>query len=281
MTQKYPSFFKIFSFFQKKKNVPSAKIRDKIQEILQKGDLSSYLDTNEQKLILSFIAFKERIVREVMVPRINLYTLSLDTTLKEACQSFLQEGYSRIPVYRDSIDQIVGVLHYKDLFQSYVQAQGNAQLLSSSIATLVKPILYTPETKKISGLLQEFRSKKMHLAIVVDEYGGTEGIVTIEDILEELVGEISDEYDKGEELLFTVLPGGGWIVDARMSIIDIEKELGIQIDPSPEYDTLGGYIFHRAGAIPSQGWRLHHDTFDLEVLSSNDRCIEKVRISKL
>ena len=151
--------------------------------------------------------------------------------------------------------------------------------LDTPIEKIAKPILYTPETKKISSLLQEFRSKQIHLAIVVDEYGGTEGIVTIEDILEELVGEIADEYDIAEEVLFTPLPDGGWIVDAKMSIIDIEEELGVKIPQGPEYDTIGGYIFHRAGAIPLKGWRIHHDEFDLEVLSSSERSIEKIRIT--
>ena len=142
---------------------------------------------------------------------------------------------------------------------------------------LIKPILYTPETKKISRLLQEFRQKQIHLAIVVDEYGGTEGIITIEDILEEIVGEIADEHDiLEEEKLYFPFPGGGWIVDGKMNVLDIEKELGIQIPPSPEYDTIGGYVFHRAGTIPSKGWKIHQDLFDLEVLSSNERAIEKV-----
>jgi CBS domain containing-hemolysin-like protein len=141
-------------------------------------------------------------------------------------------------------------------------------------------VLYTPETKKISQLLQEFRSKQIHLAIVVDEYGGTEGIVTIEDILEELVGEIADEYDINEEVMYSAMPSGGWIVDAKMSILDIDEELGIKIPHSPEYDTIGGYIFHRAGSIPSKGWKIHQDEFGLEILSSNDRSIGKIKITQ-
>jgi len=260
----------------------SDKIRDKILEIIHESDLSSHLDQQEQKLIASIASFKLRIVREVMVPRIDVFSLSADTTISEAAQSFVKEGYSRIPVYRDSVDHIIGVLLYKDVLNIYALSSMQAPTalkLSSPIEALVKPVLYTPETKKISHLLQEFRSKQIHLAIVVDEYGGTEGIVTIEDILEELVGEIADEYDIHEEMLYSVLPGGGWIVDARMGIIDIEKELGVKIPISPEYDTVGGYIFHRAGAIPSKGWRIHHDEFDLEVLSSDERSIEKIKIS--
>ncbi|HKY99623.1 MAG TPA: hemolysin family protein, partial [Rhabdochlamydiaceae bacterium] len=196
----------------------------------------------------------------------------------DAAQSFLQEDYSRIPVYKENVDIIIGVLIYKDILKILASASSQ-KYLDTPIEQFVKPVLYTPETKKISQLLQEFRSKQIHLAIVVDEYGGTEGIVTIEDILEELVGEIADEYDVGEEELFTALPTGGWIVDAKMNIIDIENKLGVKIPSGPEYDTIGGYIFHRAGSIPSKGWKIHHDEFDLEVLSSSERAVDKIRIT--
>jgi CBS domain containing-hemolysin-like protein len=251
-------------------------ISDKILEVLYESELTPHLDPIERKLILSVASFKERNAREVMVPRIDILSLSEETPVREAAETFLKEGYSRIPVYQENVDHIVGVLLYKDVLAAYARHPERA---NDPVKHLIKPVLYSPETKKIPQLLQEFRSKQIHLAIVVDEYGGTEGIVTIEDILEELVGEISDEYDVGQETLFSVLPSGGWIVDARMSILDIEKELGIKIPQSPEYDTIGGYIFHRAGSIPSRGWRLHHDDFDLEILSSDDRSIEKIKIT--
>jgi CBS domain containing-hemolysin-like protein len=254
------------------------KIRDKVFELLQETELGAYLDANEQKLILSVVSFKERIAREVMVPRINLFCLSHDILLTEAVQNFLKEGYSRIPVYKENVDNVIGVLLYKDILKIYVEAQQNPQLLDMPIDKYVKPVFYTPETKKISHLLQEFRNKQIHLAIIVDEWGGTEGIVTIEDILEELVGEIADEYDIEQQTLYTVLPTGGWIVDAKMSIIDVQEELGVNIPQSPEYDTIGGYVFQRAGAIPTKGWRIHHDDFDLEIMSSSERAIEKIKI---
>jgi CBS domain containing-hemolysin-like protein len=254
---------------------PNFRIRDKVHELLQESELGNYLDSNEQKLILSVVSFKERIAREVMVPRINIFSLSAEDTLEEAAQNFLKEGYSRIPIYKDSVDNIIGVLLYKDLLKVYIDQRQFQQ----KIETLLKPVLYAPETKKISHLLQEFRSKQIHLAIVVDEWGGTEGIVTIEDILEELVGEIADEYDIGQVELFSSVPGGGWIVDSKMSIIDIQEELGVKIPFGPEYDTIGGYIYHRAGAIPAKGWRIHHDDFDLEVVSSSERAVEKIRIT--
>jgi CBS domain containing-hemolysin-like protein len=177
------------------------------------------------------------------------------------------------------MDNIVGVILYKDVMEYYFNCieKKETSPLETPLEKLLKPVIYTPETKKISHLLQEIRSHQIHLAIVVDEYGGTEGIVTIEDILEELVGEIADEYDIiDEEKLYMPYPAGGWIVDAKMTIIDIEKELGIFIPQSPEYDTLGGFVFHRAGTIPSKGWKIHNDNFDLEVLSSSARSLEKI-----
>lgn len=272
-------FFHILKFVlpkqRKSQELPTFRIRDKIQELLQETELGAYLDANEKKFILSIVSFKDRVAREVMVPRIHLFSISSETPLEEAARQFLAEGYSRIPVYKENVDDIIGVLHYKDLLRVYV----DQRQASCSLATLLKPVLYTPETKKISSLLQEFRSKQIHLAIVVDEWGGTEGIVTIEDVLEELVGEISDEYDIAYAQQYTALSSGGWIVDAKMSIIDVLEELNIQIPEGPEYDTVGGYIFHRAGAIPVPGWRIHHDDFDLEVLSSTERALEKIKIT--
>ncbi|HSX12737.1 MAG TPA: hemolysin family protein [Rhabdochlamydiaceae bacterium] len=267
---------------QETKEITSLRMRDKILEVLQDPEFAPFLDAHEQRLILSLVSFKERNAREIMVPRIDMFCLPAETTIRETAKKFLSEGYSRIPVYEENIDNIVGVVYYKDVLNHYlksIEEKEPAHELNKPIINLVKSIVYTPETKRISTLLQEFRNKQIHMAIVVDEYGGTEGIVTIEDILEELVGEIADEYDREEEPLFTMLPTGGWIIDAKMGIIDIEEELGIKIPPGPEYDTLGGYIFHKAGTIPSKGWRLHHDEFEIEVLSSNERSIDKVKIT--
>ncbi len=279
--------FKILGIFLPKapsfrKLEPGADMREKILEVLHDSDLAPYFDQSDQKLFASVVSFKDRIAREVMVPRIDIFSLPVDTTMQEATESFLAQGYSRIPVYRDSVDNIVGVLLFKDVLKHfyYVSSEGDRERkLKSSIESFLKPVLYTPETKKISQLFQEFRNKQIHLAIVVDEWGGTEGIITIEDILEELVGEIADEYDIDEEVMFSVLPGGGWIVDGKMNILDIEEELGIKIPQNPEYDTIGGFIVHRAGSIPSKGWRIHHDEFDLEVLSSDERSVDKIRIT--
>lgn len=253
--------------------VTDSSLRDKILEILYESELSTHLDPQERKLILSVANFKERHVREIMVPRIDIVCISEETTLQQAVDIFLKERYSRLPVYQDTIDNVTGILLLKDVLTAFI-----SHPRETPIRNLLKPVLYTPESKKIAQLLQEFRYQQIHLAIVVDEYGGTEGIITIEDILEQLVGEIADEDDTEQDILYSVLPSGGWVVDARMNILEIEKELSIQLPQSADYDTLGGYIYHRAGAIPAKGWRLHHDDFDLEILSSDQRSIGKVKV---
>lgn len=262
---------------------PEAQAKQEIIDIVQKVQLSPELDLNDKKIIESVFKFREVIAREVMVPRVDLFSLSADTTIKEAAKLLGNEGYSRIPIYRETVDNIVGVLMYKDILNKYreYEEKGNdVSILSQPIETIQKNVIYTIETKKISHLLQEFKKKQVHLAIVVDEYGGTEGIVTIEDILEKIVGEIADEYDE-PEVLYHTEADGSWIVDPRMNIMDAEELLGLHIPEEGDYDSIGGYIFHCAGSIPTRGFVIHRDEFEIEILESNDRMVEKVRIRSL
>lgn len=261
---------------------PEAQAKQEIIDIIQEAVLSPGINRHDKKLIESVLSFRDRIAREVMVPRVNVFSLPAETSIKEAADLIAAEGYSRTPIYQDTIDEITGVLMYKDILTKFRESEEKKDpaILEAPIETIQKGVLYTPETKKISVLLQEFRKKQVHLAIVVDEYGGTEGIVTIEDILEEIVGDIADEYDE-EKLLFAAQPDGSWVVDARMSILDTEEALGIDIPEEGDYDTIGGYVFHCAGAIPSRGFVIHQDEFELEVLDSNERVVEKVRIKPM
>jgi len=274
---------RLFAFALKRgrKKEQDQKLKEKILEIVHESDIAEELSTSEQNLITSVATFKDRIVREVMVPRIDVFSLPADVSIAEAAEQFKEEEYSRIPIYQDTVDQIIGVVHYKDLLALYLDKDSSSNAEETPISKIAKPILYTPETKKISSLLTEFRQKHIHMAIVVDEYGGTEGIVSIEDILEELVGEIADEYDTEEEKLFTSDQKGGYFLDAKMTINDCERELGLAIPPSLEYDTVGGYVFHMAGMIPQKGFKIHHDNFDLEVMSSSERAIEKILITPI
>jgi putative hemolysin len=250
--------------------------KGRLREMIKESDLQQLLDASDQKLISSFVSFKERVAKEIMVPRVDLFALPAELSVEQATELFAAEGFSRIPIYKESLDQIIGVVLYKDLLKFYTAEKSCP---TTSLESIAKPVIYAPENKKIAHLLQEFRNQQIHMAIIVDEYGGTEGIVTIEDILEELVGEIEDEYDLQEDRQFWEIPDGGWVVDAKMTLHDIEEDLGVQIPPSPEYETIGGYIFHCAGTIPNKGWRLSHDDFNLEIMSSNERSIKKIKIT--
>jgi putative hemolysin len=250
-------------------------------ELIDRIDNKSILGDHDKKLLLAVLNFRDRIVREIMVPRVSLFCISHDCSIREAALLLDKEGYSRVPVYKNTQDQIVGILMYKDVLSKYkeYETQGNnSKILDAPIETIMKNALYTPETKKLSLLLQEFRKKQVHLAVVVDEYGGTAGVVTIEDILEEIVGEIADEYDE-EQSLYQRGPTGSWIVDGRMNLLDLEEELGIKIPQKGDYDTVAGYVFYQLGTIPKKGVVLHQDTFQLEILSSGDRFVEKVKIT--
>ncbi len=262
---------------------PLSKTRKEIFEIIQRAHLGQELTIQERQLIESVLTFKERIAREVMVPRVDVFSLAADTTILQAAKLIKSEGYSRIPVYRNTVDNIVGVLMYKDIhnkMMEYIENGNDLSVLEQPIESIQKGVLYTPETKKISNLLLEFRKKQVHLAIVVDEYGGTEGIVTIEDILEEIVGEIEDEYDSEEEM-FVTRDADSWILDARMNNLDIEEQLGIKIPPEGDYDTIGGYIFHCAGSIPTKGYVIQEDGFKIEILSSDERRVKKIILKKI
>lgn len=253
--------------------------KEKILEMVHDSGLNKLLDAPSQKILTSFLTFKEKVAREIMIPRVDIFALECSETIRRASKLFLSENYSRIPVYRNSLDNIAGILMYKDVLQMVLRSgEEGVPLLDMPIENFLKPVIYAPENKKISQLFQEFKTKQIHLAIIVNEYGGTEGIITIEDILEQLVGDIADEYDIDEECSFKKLPDGNYLVNAKMSIIDLENEIGIKIPHSPEYETIGGYTFHRAGTIPAKGWTIHHDDFEIEVLSSNERSVERVRI---
>ena len=262
---------------------PESEAKQEIIDIIQEAELSPDINKHDKKLIESVLSFRDRIAREVMVPRVDVFSLPLQTTIKEAANLIAAEGYSRTPIYNTTIDEICGVLMYKDIltkYREYVENGNDETILNAPIESIQKNILYTPETKKISSLLQEFRKQQVHLAIVVDEYGGTAGIVTIEDILEEIVGEIADEYDN-DEILYKVESEGTWLVDARMSIFDLEDLLNIKIPQEGEYDTIGGYVFHCAGTIPIKGFMIYQDEFEIEVIDSNERVVEKIRIKPI
>lgn len=255
-------------------------IKEKMYELLRESLPDKNLEANDKMLIESILKFKGRIVREIMIPRMDVFALPDSLSIKEAATLFLRENYSRVPVYTETLDEISGIVLYKDLFRFYLEAFEKNELnkLQEPIKTLATKAFYTPETRKISHLLQEFLQKQQHLALVVDEFGAIEGIISIEDLLEEIVGDIADEYDEEEENLFTPQQNA-WIVSGRMSLFDIEQECNVKIPRLGDYDTIGGYIIHRSGMIPEPGLKIDHDDFEVEVLNSTDRQIKKVKIT--
>lgn len=256
--------------------------KQEIIEMIQEANLGKQLEEKDRELFESVVSFHDRVVREIMIPRVDVFALPDDTSISEAAKKLEVEGYSRVPVYKETIDEIEGILMYKDILHIYMQNQenNNPQLLQAPISTILKNVLFTPESKRITDLLQDFRQKQVHIAVVVDEYGGTEGIITIEDVLEEIVGEISDEYDTAENL-FSLQPDGSWIVDAGMSILDIEDYLDVKIPQEGDYDSIGGFIYDRAGMIPKEGFILYHEDYAITVLKSTDRAIETVQIKRI
>ncbi len=273
---------RVFLKKQETKSVksPHHQFKSNLRDFIYKLDSNQSITIQEKKLLLSVASLRERMVKEIMVPRVSLYSLSIKKSLMDCLDAFVKEGYSRIPIYEDNIDNIVGVLLSKDILD-YLAKSIHNQIdfpLDTSIQSLIKPILFCPETKKIADLLQDFRTTQIHLSIVVNEYGGTEGMLTIEDILEELVGEIEDEFDIDQPPLFSRDQTGGYLMNAKTSLVDIENEIGLIIPPSPHYDTIGGFIVHLAGFIPKKGWKIHFDLFSIEVISSSDKSLDKVKV---
>ena len=284
LTLSLPFLLLFLLFFGRMRAVRDAfkeRITDMPPDILDDTAEGETLLPEEKKIFQSIVSFRDRVAREVMVPRIDTFCLPASTTIQEAAPLLIKEGYTRTPVYRQTVDEIIGILMFKDVLAKYMEFKETSDpaVLNASIETLLKPVLYTPETKKISALLQEFRKKQVHLAIVVDEYGGTEGVVTIEDILEEIVGEIADEYDE-ESSPFLQVSDKSYIVDGRMSIYDIKENIGIEIPDTGDYDTIGGYLFALTATIPPRGYRVLLEDCSLEVLSSSPRNIGKVQIEK-
>lgn len=200
----------------------------------------------EKELISSVLEFTDAIVREVMVPRTDMVTLSAANDTDKALDVVIECGRSRIPVTGDDLDDVVGVLYARDLLGLFDSGRG-----PQPVSRLMRPVRFVPETKRVSELLRELQASKVHLAVVVDEFGGTAGLVTIEDLLEEIVGEIVDEYDT-EELMFQVLPEGGFLLDARLPVDEAEELLGVTL-PGEDWDTVGGLMLGLAGRVPEEG----------------------------
>ena len=232
------------------------------------------IERTERKLIHSIIEFGDTVVREVMVPRPDMVSVEGRTPVSDVTELLMSAGFSRIPVYEQGIDDIVGIAYAKDLWRASRENRGNRP-----VREIVRPALYVPETKRVAELMPEMQKNKSHMAVVVDEYGGTAGLVTLEDLIEELVGEIVDEYD-AEEAPVEPLPDGGVRVTARLPIDEVNELLETEF-PEGDFDSVGGLMLNLLGHVPSEGESVDVDGHRLEAEKVQGRRIGRVKISKL
>jgi CBS domain containing-hemolysin-like protein len=246
---------------------------EEIHELMNAGEEEGLINEEENEMIRSIFALRDTVVREIMVPRTDMASVTLDATFRDVLSSIIDCGHSRIPVFDGTIDNIVGLVYAKDLLK-YWGMDESAVVLRKILRTPY----FIPETKNLEELLHEFKKKRIHIAIVIDEYGGTSGLVTIEDLLEQIVGDIQDEYDLEEEWLVEDDDGVA-VVDARLPIEDLEEHFGIEIERD-KFDTVGGLIVHLTGRIPAAGEEVEIGAIRLTVLDADARKIKKVSISK-
>ncbi len=244
---------------------------EELRLLVTVGEEEGVLEEEETEMIHSIFEFADTTVREVMVPRIDMVTLESDATVNEAVDMAMQGGFSRIPVFEESIDNIIGVLYTKDMLKQLRESHE-----SMPIRTLVRPAYFVPETKKLDDLLRELRQRRIHMVIVIDEYGSVAGLVTIEDLVEEIVGDIRDEYDR-EENLYEKINQYEYIVDAKMSIDEFNELLETELK-NEDYDTLGGFLYAQLDKIPVSGDTITFENLTFTVIDTRGRRITKVRV---
>ena len=246
---------------------------EELRLLVNVGEEEGLIEPNERNMIEGIFSFGDTLVREVMSPRVDIVALDVTASLNEAIEASVAHGHSRIPVYQETIDQIIGILHIKDLLPALRESQHNAQLVG-----LLRLPYFIPETMKVDALLKDLQTRKSHMAIVVDEYGGTAGVVTIEDLLEEIVGEIQDEYDV-EEPSVQVISDGELLADARTSVDDINDLAGLHLS-SEDSDRIGGLVYEQLGRVPTVGDEVHlPDGVTITVLSVEGLGPRRLRIT--
>ena len=263
------SFSSTFSrFFRGRSRALTEK---ELQDAINSSEEEGILNESEGDMLQSIFDFGDTIVREVMVPRTDMVCCPADATLSGFLELIIRSGHSRVPLFEGSTDKIVGVVYAKDLLRSW---GANDETLT--LTEVMRTPYFIPETKRIDDLLKDFRTRRVHMAIAVDEYGGTSGLITIEDLLEEIVGDIQDEYDL-EVPWLQPQDDGTLLVDARANVEELEEYYDIEI-PREKFDTVGGYLFHLLGNVPQKGEKVSDNGLILMVEDSDERKIEKVRV---
>lgn len=245
--------------------------QEEIMTMLDASEKEGAIENVEKEMIYSVLEFDDTVAREVMVPRIDIVAVDIDTPIQEALQTFIESGHSRIPVYEGTIDNIKGLLYAKDLLNLWRSGE------QKPIRDIMRKAWFVPESKRCDVLLKELKASKIHMAVVVDEYGGTAGLLTIEDLLEEIVGDIQDEYDVDEEADYVQKGPDEYVVDASMNLDDFNELLGVELS-TEDSDTLGGFIFSQLGRVPEATETIDLPTVRLRVESIEGRRIRKVHV---
>ncbi len=248
---------------------------EEIMTLLDAGEVGGVIEQDEKEMIYSIFRLDDTLAREVMIPRIDIQALEESTPIPEATDILLETGYSRAPVYRDSIDNVIGLVYVKDLLKAWRVGD-----YERPISELMRDAYFVPEAKKVDDLLEEMQDTRFHLAIVVDEYGGTAGLVTIEDIVEEIIGEIRDEYDFSEEASYQQINDGEYIFSGGIDLDDVNKIADADL-PKDAGETLGGFIYSELGRVPSSGDKLESGGLELIVDQVIRRRIRRVRVRRL
>ena len=242
-------------------------VRDVHEEIAEEQ-----LAHHEQEMIHAILHLDETLVREIMVPRVDVVTVEADTSVERAATRMLDSGHSRLPVYQDVPDNIIGMLYSRDLL-----AAALAGVREQQLRDLMRPAFFVPESKRVDEMLTEFQARRIHMAIVVDEYGSTTGIVTVEDLIEEIVGEIEDEFDKGQPDI-QWLADGAALVEAKMPVDDFSETFGVAVE-ADGFDTVGGLLFTRLGKVPAVGDLVVESGLELRVMTTIGRRIKRVKVA--
>ncbi len=246
---------------------------EELMILVERGSEQGVIEAEEQQMIGAVLELGEQRVHEVMVPRIDIKSLPAAATLDEIINTIVQEGHSRIPFFEETIDNVVGILYAKDLLPYLANGE------TPDIRSLLRTPLFVPESITVDDLLHSLQRRKVHIAIVLDEYGGTAGLVTIEDLIEEIVGEIQDEYDV-EEPMIEVISDSEARVDGRASVDDLAEHFSVEFDSEDkeQYDTVGGLVYHQIGGVPSVGDKVEVDGLTLTVESTDGRRVGKVLV---
>ncbi|WP_208728283.1 hemolysin family protein [Oceanidesulfovibrio indonesiensis] len=244
-----------------------------IEQYILEAKREGKLDTDEVTMLLNVLRLGRRQVQEIMVPRTDIVCVEEGAPLSEIVAGIIESGHSRIPVYHENRDNIIGIVHAKDLLKTLVHSDGDQCVpATTELGDLIRTPFFIPETKNVLELLQEFRLNKIHLAIALDEYGGTSGLVTFEDVLEEIVGEIEDEYDAPRPDEIQPMDDGSYLLSGRTSLEDLQIHTGLDLE-SDQVETVGGYISEHAGRVPLEGERFQLDDHEFEIKEADQKQI--------